>query len=42
MRNHVHYLLTPDNPEELPKLMYWLNWYSAMCLNQLLKRTGHF
>ncbi|NES65320.1 MAG: transposase [Okeania sp. SIO2D1] len=42
MRNHIHYLLAPLNPEELPKLMHWLNWYSAMVLNQLLHRTGHF
>ncbi|NEQ72074.1 MAG: hypothetical protein F6K23_02660 [Okeania sp. SIO2C9] len=24
MRNHVHYLLAPENPEDLPKLMHWL------------------
>ena len=24
MRNHIHYLLAPENPEELPKLMHWL------------------
>ena len=22
--------------------MHWLNWYTAMCLNRLHKRTGHF
>lgn len=22
--------------------MHWLNWYTAMCFNQMLKRTGHF
>ncbi len=42
MSNHMHYLLSPQNPEDLPKLMHWLNWYSAMCCNQLLNRTGHF
>ena len=26
MRNHVHYLLAPEQPEDLPKLMHWLNW----------------
>ena len=42
MPNHVHYLLSPDRPEELPPLMHWLNWYSAMACNQLLNRKGHF
>jgi putative transposase len=42
MSNHVHYLLQPAQPEELPKIMHWLNWYSAMCFNQMLNRTGHF
>jgi putative transposase len=22
--------------------MHWLNWYTAMCFNQMLNRTGHF
>ncbi|MEM6252364.1 MAG: transposase [Cyanobacteria bacterium P01_D01_bin.156] len=42
MSNHVHYLLKPQQPEELPKIMHWLNWYSAMCFNRMLNRTGHF
>jgi putative transposase len=42
MSNHVHYLLEPKQPEDLPKLMHWLNWYTAMCFNRLLNRTGHF
>ena len=42
MSNHVHYLLEPGTPDELPKIMHWLNWYTAMCFNQMLKRTGHF
>ena len=42
MSNHVHYLLEPQQPEDLPKIMHWLNWYSAMCLNRMLNRTGHF
>jgi putative transposase len=42
MSNHVHYLLEPAVPEDLPKIMHWLNWYSAMCFNRMLNRTGHF
>ena len=42
MSNHVHYLLEPNQPEDLPKIMHWLNWYTAMCFNRMLKRTGHF
>ncbi|MEH1826564.1 MAG: transposase [Nostoc sp.] len=42
MSNHVHYLLEPAQPEELPKIMHWLNWYTAMCFNRMLNRTGHF
>jgi len=42
MSNHVHYLLEPTLPGDLPKIMHWLNWYTAMCFNRMLKRTGHF
>ena len=42
MSNHVHYLLEPAQPADLPRLMHWLNWYSARCFNRLLRRTGHF
>ncbi|MGF1499080.1 MAG: transposase [Elainellaceae cyanobacterium] len=42
MSNHVHYLLEPQAPEDLPRIMHWLNWYTAMCFNRLLNRTGHF
>jgi len=42
MSNHVHYLLKPCQPEELPNIMHWLNWYTAMCFNRMLNRTGHF
>ena len=42
MSNHVHYLITPKEPEDLPKIMHWLNWYTAMCFNRMLNRTGHF
>ena len=42
MSNHVHYLLEPQQPEDLPSIMHWLNWYTAMCFNRMLNRTGHF
>ncbi|MFN5262557.1 MAG: transposase, partial [Pseudanabaena sp.] len=42
MSNHIHYLLEPAIAEELPKIMHWLNWYTAMCFNRMLNRTGHF
>lgn len=42
MSNHVHYLMAPAQPDDLSKIMHWLNWYTAMCLNRLLNRTGHF
>ncbi|MEH2309116.1 transposase [Nostoc sp.] len=30
MNNHVRYLLEPKQPEDLPKIMHWLNWYKAL------------
>ncbi|WP_375511781.1 transposase [uncultured Nostoc sp.] len=42
MSNHIHYLLEPAHSQDLPKIMHWLNWYTAMCFNRMLKRTGHF
>ena len=42
MSNTVHYLIEPARHEDLPRIMHWLNWYSAMCFNRMLKRTGHF
>ncbi|MFB2916898.1 transposase, partial [Aerosakkonema funiforme] len=42
LSNHVHYLIEPATPTDLPKIMHWLNWYTAMCLNRMLNRTGHF
>jgi putative transposase len=42
MTNHVHYLLEAAQPSDLPKIMHWLNWYTAMCFNRMLNRTGHF
>lgn len=42
MSNHVHYMIRPERPDDMPPLMHWLNWYSAMLLNRLLRRRGHF
>jgi putative transposase len=42
MSNHVHYLIEPEVAQEMPQIMHWLNWYSAMCFNRMLNRTGHF
>ena len=42
MSNHVHYLIEPKQSEDLPKIMHFLNWYTAMCFNRMLNRTGHF
>jgi REP element-mobilizing transposase RayT len=42
MSNHVHYLVQPTQPEDLPKIMHWLNWFTAMCFNRMMNRTGHF
>ena len=42
MHNHVHYLMEPNQSTDLPKIMHWLNWYTAMCFNRMLNRTGHF
>jgi putative transposase len=42
MSNHVHYLIEPQKAADIPKIMHYINWYSAMCFNRMLKRTGHF
>jgi len=42
MSNHIHYLIEPENAGDIPKIMHYLNWYSAMCFNRMLKRCGHF
>jgi len=42
MANHLHLLLRPDDASELPRLMHWIAWYSAMALNRLSGRCGHF
>jgi len=39
MNNHVHYLI---ECAELPRFMHYVNWYSAMALNRMLGRSGHF
>jgi putative transposase len=42
MSNHIHYLIEPKKAEDIPKIMHYINWYSAMCFNRMLNRTGHF
>jgi putative transposase len=42
MSNHIHYLIEPQKAEDIPKIMHYLNWFSAMCFNRMLNRTGHF
>lgn len=42
MSNHIHYLIEPAQFDDLPKIMHFLNWYTAMCFNRMLNRTGHF
>ena len=42
MSNHVHYLMEPEVPSELSNIMHLLNWYTAMCFNRMMNRTGHF
>ena len=42
MANHLHLLLKPTDAKELPRLMHWVAWYSAMALNRLSGRCGHF
>jgi putative transposase len=42
MSNHIHYLIEPAQSEDLPKIMHFLNWYTNLCFNRMLKRTGHF
>ena len=42
MANHLHLLIRPDDASQLPRLMHWISWYSAMALNHLSGRCGHF
>jgi REP element-mobilizing transposase RayT len=38
MANHLHLLIRPDDASQLPRLMHWIGWYSAMALNRLAGR----
>jgi REP element-mobilizing transposase RayT len=38
MANHLHLLIRPDDASQLPRLMHWISWYSAMALNHLSVR----
>ena len=40
--DHLHLLIRPDDASQLPRLMHWIGWYSAMALNRLAGRCGHF
>jgi len=42
MSNHVHYMMASEKPQEWPNIMHFINWYTAMCFNRMLNRTGHF
>ena len=42
MANHLHLLIKPTDAKELPRLMHWFAWYSAMALNRLSGRCGNF
>lgn len=42
MANHLHLLLQPPQGRDLPRIMQWIGWYSAMALNRLTRRCGHF
>ena len=41
MANHLHLLVKPADGKELPRVMHWFAWYSAMALNRLSGRCGH-
>lgn len=30
MSDRVHYLIEPERQDDLPKIMHFLNWYTAM------------
>ncbi|KZR69892.1 Transposase IS200 like protein [Prochlorococcus marinus str. MIT 1313] len=42
MANHLHLLLKPTNTKDLPRVIHWFAWYSAMALNRLSGCCGHF
>ena len=29
LSNHVHYLIEPAQPDDLPKIMHFLSWYTS-------------
>ena len=42
MANHLHLLIKQADSKDLLRLMHWFAWYSAMALNRLSGRCGHF
>jgi putative transposase len=42
MANHLNLLIKADDASQLPRLMHWIGWYSAMALNRLSGLCGHF
>ena len=42
MSNHAYYLLEPNEPQDLLRIMDWLNRYSAMCFTRMFRWTGPF
>ena len=42
MANHLHLLLKPEDAKDLPKVMHLIGWTSAIALNRLSGRCGHF
>ena len=41
MANHLHLLISPDDATQLPKLMNWIGWTSAMVINRLSDLCEH-
>lgn len=41
MANHLHLLQPPPRGKDLPRIIHWIGWYSAMALNRLTGRCGH-
>ena len=42
MATHLHLLLRPSDAKDLAMVMHWFPWYSAIALNRLTGRYGHF
>jgi hypothetical protein len=38
----MNLLIRTEDASQLPRLMHWLGWYSAMALSRLAGRCGHF